>query len=141
MNEYVSFYIIGKLQVFFLKPDVILKFYLLKPNTLSSTMVILIVTMGIVGKRLGNVGLKMLKTIITEAAFFSTWVFLHEHSQFTGKQNRMEAISLTPLNHFHPFQKHLDINQVITVESSTLNIARSQNRTGNLSFQAQIAYH
>ena len=75
-----------KLRVFFLKPDLIPKFHLLKPNALSSTMVKLIVTMGIVVKRLGNDGLKMLKTIITEAAFFSIWVFLHKHSQFTGKK-------------------------------------------------------
>ena len=40
-------------------------------------------------------GLKMLETIITEA-FFSIWVYFHEHSQFTGQLGKGEAISLTP---------------------------------------------
>ena len=35
--------------------------------------------------------------------FFSTWVFFHEHSQFTGQQGKGEAISLSPLYHFHHF--------------------------------------
>ena len=34
--------------------------------------------------------------------FFSIWVFFHEHLQFTGQQGEGEAISLTPLYHFHP---------------------------------------
>ena len=41
-------------------------------------------------------GLKMLKTIITEATFFSVWVFFHEHSRFTGQQEKEEGIFLTP---------------------------------------------
>ena len=37
----------------------------------------------------------MLETIITEATFFCIWVFFHEHSRFTGQQQRKwEAISL-----------------------------------------------
>ena len=130
-----------KLRVFFLKPDLIPKFHLLKPNALSSTMVKLIVTMGIVVKRLGNDGLKMLKTIIMKLSFFlSGFSFTSIHNS-QEKKNRMEAISLTPLNHFHPLHKHLDISQVITVEISPLHIARDQNQTGNLSFEAQVAYH
>ena len=39
--------------------------------------------------------LKMLETIVTEATFFSIWVFFLEHSQFTGQQGKGEAISLT----------------------------------------------
>ena len=33
---------------------------------------------------------------------FAVCVFFHEHSQFTGQQGKGEAISLTPLFHFHP---------------------------------------
>ena len=37
----------------------------------------------------------MSETIITEA-FFSIWVYFHEHSRFTGQLGKGEAISLTP---------------------------------------------
>ena len=47
---------------------------------------------------------------ITLQFFFSIWVFFHEHSQFTGQQGKVEAISLTPLYHFHPLHRHLDIS-------------------------------
>ena len=51
-----------KLRVFFLKPDLIPKFHLLKPNALLSIMVkIMVVT---------YIGQKMLEIIITEATFF-----------------------------------------------------------------------
>ena len=51
-----------KLWVFFLKPDLIPKFHLLKPNALLSIMVkIMVVT---------YIGQKMLEIIITEATFF-----------------------------------------------------------------------
>ena len=39
-----------------------------------------------------------------------------------------EGISLTPHYHFHPLDRHLDINQEITVERSPLNIAGNQTR-------------
>ena len=66
--------------------------------------------------------------------FFSIWVFFHEHSRFTGQQGKGKAISLSPLYHFHPLHRHLDISQAITANSSPLHIARSRNRTGNLWF-------
>ena len=66
--------------------------------------------------------------------FFSIWVFFHEHSRFTGQQGKGEGIYLTPLYHFHPRHRHLDISRVITVESSPLHIAGSRTRTGNLWF-------
>ena len=39
--------------------------------------------------------------------FFSAWVFFHENSRFTGWQGKGEAISLTPLYHFHPLERYL----------------------------------
>ena len=66
--------------------------------------------------------------------FFSIWVFFHEHSQFTGQQGKWEGIYLTPLYHFHPLQRHLDISREISAESSPLHIASSRTRTGNLRF-------
>ena len=64
--------------------------------------------------------------------FFSIWVFFHEHSQFTEQQRKGEAISLTPLYHFHPLHKHLDIiSLTITEESSLLYIACCRTQTGN----------
>ena len=62
--------------------------------------------------------------------FFSILVFFHEHSQFTGQQGKGEGIYLTPLYHFHPLHRHLDISRAITAESSPLHIADSQTRTG-----------
>ena len=64
--------------------------------------------------------------------FFSMWVFFHEHSRFTGQHGKGEGIYLTPLYHFHPLPRHLDISQAITAESSPLHIASSRTRTGNL---------
>ena len=66
--------------------------------------------------------------------FFSIWVFFHEHSRFTGQQGKGEGIYLTPLYHFHPLYRHLDISRVISAESSLLHIAGSRNRTENLWF-------
>ena len=66
--------------------------------------------------------------------FFPIWVFFHEHSRFTGQQGKGEGIYLTPLYHFHPLHRHLDISQVITAKSSPLHIAGSPTRTGNLWF-------
>ena len=40
---------------------------------------------------------------------FSTWAFFHAHSRFTGQQGKGEGIYLTPLYHFHPLHRHLDI--------------------------------
>ena len=45
-------------------------------------------------------------------------VFFHKHSQITGLQGKGEGISLTPHYPFHLLNRHLDISQVITAESS-----------------------
>ena len=45
-----------------------------------------------------------------------------------------ETVFLTPLYHFHPLHRRLDISQVITAESSPLHIASRCTRTGNLWF-------
>ena len=66
--------------------------------------------------------------------FFSMWVFFHEHSRFTGQQGKGEGIYLTPLYHFHPLHRHLDISWAITAEGSPLHIAGSRTRTRNLWF-------
>ena len=69
-----------------------------------------------------------------ESHLFSIWVFFHKHSQFTEQQGKGEAISLTPLYHFHPLHRHLDISRAITTEGSPLHIASRRTRTGNLWF-------
>ena len=51
--------------------------------------------------------------------FFSIWVFFHEHSRFTGQQGKGEGIYLTPLYHFHPLHRHLDISRAITDHQAT----------------------
>ena len=49
--------------------------------------------------------------------FFSIWVFFQEHSRFTRQQGTGEGIYLTPLYHFLPLHRHLDISRAITAES------------------------
>ena len=66
--------------------------------------------------------------------YFSSWVFFHEHSRFTRQQGKREAISLTPLYHFYPLHRNLEISRAIAAESSPLHIASSRIRTGNLCF-------
>ena len=72
--------------------------------------------------------------------FFSIWVFFHAHSWFTGQQGKGEVIYLTPLYHFHPLRRHLDISQAITAESSNLHIAAGL-EPETLGFRAQVANH
>ena len=57
--------------------------------------------------------------------FLSIWVFIHEHSRFTGEQGKGESISLIPLYHFQLLHRHLDIIRAIAVENSTSHIAIS----------------
>ena len=64
--------------------------------------------------------------------YISIQIFFHEPSRFKGQQEKEEGISLTPLYHFYPLQRHLDISWEITAQSSLLNIASSRTRTGNL---------
>ena len=64
--------------------------------------------------------------------FFSIWFFFHEHSRFRGQQGKGEGIYLTPLYHFPPLHRHLDISRATTAESSRLHIAGGWTRTGNL---------
>ena len=63
----------------------------------------------------------------------------HTHSQFTGLQGKGESISLTPLYHFHPFHRYLEVSRAVTAESSPLHIANSWTGTGTFGFQAQGA--
>ena len=60
--------------------------------------------------------------------FSFTTIHDSQHSRGSG------AISLTPLYHFHPIHRHLDISREVTADSSRLHIANSRNRTGNLWF-------
>ena len=60
--------------------------------------------------------------------FLTRTFTIHRH------QGKGEAISLSPLYHFHPLHRHLDINRAITAESWPLHIASSRTRTGNLWF-------
>ena len=66
--------------------------------------------------------------------FFSISCFFYEHSRFIGQQGKGEAISLTPLFHFHPPHIHLEISRVISAESSLLHITSNQTQTGNIWF-------
>ena len=59
--------------------------------------------------------------LILEVKFcFSTWVFFHEYSRFTGQLEKRDTISLSPLYHFHLVHRHLGISQEIIAENSIL---------------------
>ena len=62
----------------------------------------------------------MLETIITKPFFYLGFL----SQTFAGQQGKEEAISLTPLYHFHPLHRHLEVNQAITAESSPQHIAK-----------------
>ena len=65
---------------------------------------------------------------------FSYLYFFHKHSRFTVHQGKWEAISLTPLYHFHPVYRHKDIRRVTAAKSSPLHIASSRTRPEKLWF-------
>ena len=69
--------------------------------------------------------------IFLKEALFSIWISFHELSRFTGQQGKAEVISLTPLCHFQPLHRYMDIRRVIIVGSSPLHIASSRTWTGN----------
>ena len=83
---------------------------------------------------------KLIKTRLTFQVlllsfyFFSIWVFFHKDSQFTGQQGEGEAITLTPLYHFHLLHRLLNITWAITADSSPLQIASSRTTTANFWF-------
>ena len=62
----------------------------------------------------------MLETIITKPFFYLDFL----SQTFTGQQGKGDAIFLTPLYHFHPLHRHLEVNQAITAESSPQHIAK-----------------
>ena len=90
---------------------------------------------------IGNISLccKLIKLIwrvfhMTPFFFFFFFLDLGFISRTLTMQGKGEGIYLTPLYHFHPLHRHLDISWVITTESSPLHIAGSWTRTGNLWF-------
>ena len=54
--------------------------------------------------------------------FFSLWVFFCDHSRFKSQQGKGKAMSLTPLYHFHPLHRYLDIRREITAKISLLRV-------------------
>ena len=69
--------------------------------------------------------------------FFASLVFSHEHSRFKGQQGKGDAISLTPLYHFYPLHRHLDINHAITAHLCTYLAPGLEQ--GTLSFLVQVS--
>ena len=66
--------------------------------------------------------------ILKDNFFFYFGVSFTWHSWFTGQQGKGEAISVTPLYHFHLLYRHLDISRAITAErSSSLRLQVAKN--------------
>ena len=62
----------------------------------------------------------MLETILTKPFFYLSFL----SQTFTGQQGKGDAISLSPLFHFHLLHRHFEVNQAITAERSPLHIAK-----------------
>ena len=80
----------------------------------------------------GTVFQILLMSAVVCIFFFSIWVFFHEHSRFTGQQGKGEGIYLTPLYHFHPLHRHLDISRAIAAESSPFKTFCMETRLHNI---------
>ena len=66
--------------------------------------------------------------------FFFYLDFLSRTFTIHRQQGKGEAVYLSPLYHFHPFHRHLDISGTIIAESSPLHIDSSRTRNKNLWF-------
>ena len=66
--------------------------------------------------------------------FFFYLSFLSQTFTIHRTAGEGEGICLTPLYHFHPLHRHLDIRRAISIESSHLQIGSSRTRIRNLSF-------
>ena len=67
-----------------------------------------------------------------QVCFFFLSGFFLTNIHDSGQQGKGETIFVTPLCHFHPLHRHLDISRAITVESSPLE-------PGTVGFRAQVA--
>ena len=65
--------------------------------------------------------------------FLFRYSFTNIHDS-QDNRGRGEAISLTPLYHFHPLHRHVDTSWTITAESSPLHIANTPSQTGDIWF-------
>ena len=75
----------------------------------------------------------MLSLRLTITIFFlSGFSIMNIHDHRTAGEGR--GYSLSPLYHFHPLRRHLDISQAITAESSPLHIASSGTRARSIWF-------
>ena len=84
----------------------------------------LILNFGQLQKNVTTCPFRRVVNIIHNKSFFFFYLgFFHKHSRFTWQQRKGEGIYLTPLYHFHPLHRQLDIIKVITAESSSLHIA------------------
>ena len=59
-------------------------------------------------------GIEHIWQIILLLFCFFIWVFYHEYSRFTEQQGKGKGIFLTPLYHFHPLHRHLNIIDTYT---------------------------
>ena len=70
--------------------------------------------------------------------FFSIWVFFHEHTQFTGQQEKGKVICLTGLNHFYPLCSYLNISLATKAETTLLHIASYRTRNFDCCTPSQL---
>ena len=78
---------------------------------------------------------KTVSTILKIFFFLSGFSFTNIYSSQESR-GMGEAVSLTPLFHFHPLYRHFYINRAITAELQPLHITSSWIRNGNLWFSS-----
>ena len=85
--------------------------------------------------------IKICMTCVNRAksfVFFFNLGFLSRTFKIHRAAGEGEAISLSPLYHFHPLHRHFNISRAIIAESSPLHIATSWTGTGNLWFPSAV---
>ena len=65
--------------------------------------------------------------------------FFQEYSQFSVEQGKGEAIFLTPLYHFHPLHRHLDVSRLVPQSNRERLDSEGMSLTTNLRTQKQCA--
>ena len=76
-----------------------------------------------------------------EFTFFLSGFFFQEYLQFTGLQQKGEAISLYLFCHFHTFHRHLDIRQFLLQRDHLCAKLAPELEQGVFGLQMQVTNH
>ena len=104
-----------------------------------STVMLLSSNLATFGAQFGKVKLKK-RSVSCLYLFISVWVFLHEHSRYTGLQGKGDTISSTILYHFLPLHRHLDSGWLLQI-AHLCPWVEAVLKPGIFGFRWQVANH